>query len=126
MSLARQIQFTKLGCCCSIDRINDDSCQRRFFPTQVCAVTAGNCTVEYYWPKLPASMGTGDTGLNTVYMLDGLKMDAVARDVSVQANRRPFMRYSNSYQTFSFVIVAPRALILKTSLAEKLWTWVVR
>lgn len=71
-------------------------------------------------------MGTSDTGLSVVYMLDALKMDAVARDVSVQANRRPFMRYSNSFQTFSFVIVAPRALILKPTLSAKLWTWVVR
>lgn len=43
---------------------------------------------------------------------------------SLVSHRRPYMRYSHSYQSFSFVIVAPRALILKRSLSAKLWTWV--
>lgn len=34
------------------------------------------------------------------------------------------MRFSFTYQSYSYTIVAPRALILKRGLDSKLWTWV--
>ena len=90
----------------------------------VCSAELGrNCTVEYWWPKLPANMTTDDTGLNAVYLLNDLKMDVVGNLITITGPRRQYMRFSTTYQTYQYQVFAPRAVLLKKTLSEKLWTW---
>lgn len=71
---------------------------------EVCKPTLGNCTVQYYWPKLPAGMTTADTALNLAYILDSLGLDAAGRDTSIQAPRRVFMKFSAAYETLRYQV----------------------
>lgn len=94
-----------------------------FVFAEVCKPALGDCTVQYYWPKLPTGMTTADSGLNFAYLLDGLGLDAVGRDSAVQHTRRAFMHFSTAYETLRYQVVAPRALIRKKGLYDKLFTW---
>ena len=89
---------------------------------QICL--RGGCTVEWWWPKLPSKLdATTDNSLKFLYLLNDLGMDAVANAATITAQRRQYMRLTTSYQSYSYQIVAPIAVLPKLSLNAILWTW---
>ena len=89
---------------------------------QVCLT--GGCSVEWWWPKLPSRLDAGtDNSLKFLYLLNDLGMDAVANAATITAQRRNYMRLTTSYQSYSYQVVAPVAVIPKLSLKTVLWTW---
>lgn len=89
---------------------------------QVCL--RGGCTVEWWWPKLPSKLDAStDNSLKFLYLLNDLGMDAVANAATITAQRRQYMRLTTSYQSYSYQVVAPIAVLPKLSINAVLWTW---
>ena len=89
---------------------------------QVCL--RGGCTVEWWWPKLPSKLDAStDNSLKFLYLLNDLGMDAVANAATITAQRRQYMRLTTSYQSYTYQVVAPIAVLPKLSINSVLWTW---
>ena len=89
---------------------------------QVCA--QGNCSVAWYWPKLPVALAASvDNSLKFVYLLNDLGMDAVANAATIMAQRRQYMRFSTSYQSYAYQIIANDAHVTSPTISSQLWTW---
>jgi hypothetical protein len=87
-----------------------------------------NCTINYYWVNLASSLPsigtTYDPVLKQLYVLNDLKMDAIARYTSAAANRRPYIRESVSMQSYSYTLFTTLGSLPVPTLMSKVWFWI--
>ncbi len=56
-------------------------------------------------------------------MLNDLGLDGIANAATLTSQRRQYLRYSTPYQSYSYRVIAPEAVVLKPPLFETLFTW---
>jgi hypothetical protein len=70
----------------------------------LCKPSAGNCSVQFFVPKLPAGLGSAELSVKVLYMLNNLGMDAVASVATITAPRRQYMRFSSAYAPYAYQV----------------------
>ena len=87
-----------------------------------------NCSINYYWVNMGTGLSvigtTSDANLKLLYLLNDLKMDAVARYVSPSSTRLPFARQTTAVATYQYVLFTTLGSLPVKSLQSRIWFWI--